>query len=205
MSTIFETPVVNSFFRLVSWIALKATGWKVEGQRPDTDKFVLIAAPHTSNWDLPYMLFTAFIFRVNMYWMGKDAIFNNAFRKFFLFLGGIPVDRTKSNNMVKYSIELFDQKEKFVLAVPPSGTRKKVASWKTGFYHIANGAKVPIALGFLDYENKRCGLLATIMPTGDLEKDMKLIAGYYKGIKGKYPEKTFDHGSIANMETESHT
>lgn len=199
--TIFETPVVKTIFRGISYLALKMTGWKTEGKLPDVDKFVMIAAPHTSNWDLPYMLFTSFVFKINVYWMGKDAIFNNPFRKLFLYLGGIPVDRSKSNNLVQYAIDMINEKEKISLAVPPSGTRKKVAHWKTGFYHIANGAQVPIVLGFLDYSKKRCGVLDTVMPTGDIEKDMKIIADHYKDIQGKYPEKGIDHATMMNVKT----
>lgn len=185
--TIFNTPVLSSFFKLVSFIALKISGWTVHGKPPEADKYVLIAAPHTSNWDLPYTLFCAFMLNVEVHWMGKEEIFNNPFRKFFIWLGGIPVDRSKSTNMVQRSIDMLNEHEKFALVVPPSGTRSKVTAWKTGFYHIANGANVPIGLGFLDWENKRGGFLGAVTPTGDIENDMKTIGGYYKGIKGKYP------------------
>jgi len=174
----------------VSLLALKLTGWKVEGEFPDTPKFVVIAAPHTSNWDLPYMLFFAFYYRLKVYWMGKQTIFNKPFGTICKWMGGIPVNRSKSNNVVEQSVEQFNQKERFILVVPPTGTRKKVSKWKTGFYYIALQAKVPIALGFLDYKKKVGGFGPLFHPTGDIETDMGDILNFYRGISGKYPERS---------------
>jgi 1-acyl-sn-glycerol-3-phosphate acyltransferase len=150
----------------------------------------MIAAPHTSNWDLPVMLILAFAFRTKLCWMGKDALFRWPFGALFRWLGGISIDRTKSHNVVAQSIQLFEEKEKVVMAVPPEGTRKKVRYWKTGFYYIATGANVPIALGFIDYRRKAGGFGPVVTPTGDIEADMETIRTFYANISGKRPEKS---------------
>lgn len=188
--TLFDTPVIKTLMRWMSVLILKMAGWKLEGNVPDVPKFVVIAAPHTSNWDLPFTLFVALALKVNLYWMGKEEIFKAPFGGFFKWLGGIPIDRSKSNNIVEESIEQFRKNERLVLTVPPSGTRKKVLYWKTGFYHIANGAGVPIVLGFLDYKRKAGGVLSVFYPTGDIDADMEKIIEYYRDVSGKFPEKS---------------
>lgn len=195
--TIFDTPVVRPIVRCFSIFFLWAAGWKTEGRLPDAPKFVLIAAPHTSNWDLPYMLFTALKLKAKIHWMGKDAIFAWPFGPLFKWLGGIPVDRSRSNAVVAQSIEQFKQHERRILTIPPAGTRKRVLNWKTGFYHIANGAGVPIALGFLDYKRKVGGIGRMVLPTGDIERDMQGIRDFYDDISGKYPLKSMAAPSAA--------
>jgi 1-acyl-sn-glycerol-3-phosphate acyltransferase len=173
--------------RLISRFLLFCLGWRTQGSLGHLQKCVLIAAPHTSNWDLFYTLLMAFNLKTGIYWMGKDSIFTKPFAGIMKWLGGIPIDRSKSNNVVGQSIQMFNQNEKMVLTVPPSGTRSRVTYWKTGFYHIANNAKVPIALGFLDYGLKIGGIGPTFRTTGDIEADMKVISAFYAGITGKYP------------------
>ncbi|MBF0224610.1 MAG: lysophospholipid acyltransferase family protein [Desulfobacterales bacterium] len=187
--TIFDTPIIKTFMRWLSLFILKIFGWKAQGTVPDIPKFVMIAAPHTSNWDLPLTLLIAFALRAKIYWMGKEAIFRRPFRGFFKWLGGIPVDRSKSNGVVNQSIEIFEKNEKFILTVPPSGTRNQVLYWKTGFYYIAYGANVPIVLGFLDYKLKTGGIGQIYIPTGDIQADLREIQKFYVDIQGKYPYK----------------
>jgi 1-acyl-sn-glycerol-3-phosphate acyltransferase len=119
--------------------------------------------------------------------MGKDAIFRKPFGSIMKWLGGIPIDRSGSNNVVEQSIRMFEENDRLVLTVPPSGTRSRVTCWKTGFYYIADGANVPIALGFLDYRLKIGGIGPSIQTTGDIETDMKVISSFYENITGKYP------------------
>ena len=188
--TIFDTPILKSFVHWFSMFFLWITGWQTEGQLPVIPKFVLVVAPHTSNWDFPYGLFIAFILRAKIYWLGKEALFRMPFKKFFQWLGGIPVDRSKSNNIVVQSIKHFHGNERLILAIAPAGTRKRVEKWKTGFYHIATGANVPIVLGFLDYKRKAGGIGPVIYPTGNFEADIKTIRTFYDGIIGKYPDKS---------------
>lgn len=157
---------------------------------PDVPKCVMIAAPHTSNWDMVIMLLFSFAFSTKLYFMIKNSLFCWPFGPFFKWLGGIPIDRSKPNGVVAQSINAFKNNERLVMVVPPSGTRAKVQYWKTGFYHIARGAGVPIVLGFLDYGRKRGGVGPIITPTGDIETDMKEIRAFYTGVTAKYPEKS---------------
>ncbi len=190
--TIFTTPVVNTLLRGLSLAFLKLTGWKVEGSLPpDCPKCVLIAAPHTSNWDLPYTLMVGFALRLNLYWMGKASIFRPPFGGFMRWLGGISVDREKSNNLVAASVEALRAADGRVqLTVPPEGTRSKARYWKTGFYHIAQGAQVPIVMAYMDYSRKLSGLGPVFHPTGDIERDMEAIKAFYAPFKGKNPDQS---------------
>ena len=187
--TMFDTPILRTILRWMSIFILKIFGWTLVGEKPDDPKYVMIAAPHTSNWDMPIMLFLAFAFKVKVYWIGKDALFKNPFGAIMKFLGGVPVDRSKSNNVVEGTIQVINESMEIVVIVPPEGTRSKVRYWKTGFYYIALGAKVPISTGFIDYACKTGGLGPIFHPTGDIDADMELIKDFYAGITGKYAEK----------------
>lgn len=185
--TLFDTPIVNSFLRGFSIAFFKLAGWKIEGALPpDIKKCVLIGAPHTSNWDLPYTLMVAFVLHLRIYWMGKASIFKPPFGGIMRWLGGIAVDREKNNNLVAASAEaLMAAAGPVQLVVPPEGTRSKTRYWKTGFYYIAVGAKVPIVIAYMDYSRKVAGLGPVFYPTGDIEKDMIAIKAFYAPFKGK--------------------
>lgn len=185
--TIFTTPLVNTLLRGLSLAVLRLQGWKIEGSLPDgATKAVLVAAPHTSNWDLPYTLMTGFALRLNLYWMGKESIFRAPFGAFMRWLGGIAVDRSRSNNLVAASVEAIRAATgPLQLVVPPEGTRSKTRYWKTGFYHIAVGAGVPIVMAYMDYADKRAGLGPVFHPTGDVERDMESIKAFYAPFKGR--------------------
>jgi 1-acyl-sn-glycerol-3-phosphate acyltransferase len=185
--TIFSTPVVNSLLRLFSLVFLKLAGWKVRGALPaQARKSVFIAAPHTSNWDLPYTLMVSFVLQLNVYWMGKASIFRFPFGPVMRWLGGIAVDRSKSNDLVTASAHaLVTAQGALQLIVPPEGTRSKTRYWKTGFYYIALTAQVPIVMAYMDYERKVSGLGPMFVPTGDLEADMVRIKAFYAPFKGK--------------------
>jgi 1-acyl-sn-glycerol-3-phosphate acyltransferase len=159
--TLFDTPIVNTLLRAFSVGFLKLTGWKIDGSLPPNGrKSVLIAAPHTSNWDLPYTLMVAFALRLNVYWMGKEQLFRPPFRGLMMWLGGIPVYREKSNYLVAASVDATRATDGPVqLIVPPEGTRDKTRYWKTGFYYVAVGAQVPIVIGLhgLQEENQWAG------------------------------------------------
>jgi len=184
--TMFDTPILKSVLRGLSILILKILGWKTEGKIPkDLKKCVMIAAPHTSNWDLPFTLMTAFALDAKVYWMGKEQIFKPPFRRIMMWTGGIPVNRSTSTNMVQASIDAIKENDQLFLIVPPEGTRSKVTYWKTGFYHIAQGAGVPILMGFLDFKRKTSGIAGTYTTTGDLEVDMNHIKSIYAPISGK--------------------
>lgn len=194
--TIFRTPVLKHVLRLLTMLIFRIIGWKLEGHTPNVKKYVMIAAPHTSNWDFAFTLMFAFAFKMNMYVMGKKELFRWPFGYMFAWLGMIPIDRSKSNDIVGEAIEVFNQSESMSMLVPPSGTRRKVRQWKTGFYHIANGANVPIALGFLDYGRKVGGFGPLFTPTGDVDADMIKIKAFYADISGLYPERTLHVSNI---------
>ncbi|MGH9754382.1 MAG: lysophospholipid acyltransferase family protein [Blastocatellia bacterium] len=156
---------------------------------PDVDKLVVIAAPHTSNWDFPVLLGVAFALRVKACWLGKHTLFQWPFGFVSRWMGGIPVYRSASHNMVAQSVEMFRNSEKLILAIPPEGTRGKVSYWKTGFYYIALGAETPIAMAFIDYKRKASGVGPTLYPTGDIEADIETIRNFYANVTAKYPDK----------------
>ena len=185
--TLFTTPLVNTVLRAGSRAFLQLNGWTVQGELPaGMTKCVLIAAPHTSNWDLPYTLMVAFCLRLNVHWMGKQSLFRWPFGTVMRWLGGIAVNRSESNNLVSASAAaLVAADGSLQLVVPPEGTRGKTRHWKTGFYFIALQARVPIVLAFMDYQRKVSGLGPTFQPTGDVEADMAVIKRFYAGIKGR--------------------
>jgi 1-acyl-sn-glycerol-3-phosphate acyltransferase len=194
--TIFNTPGLEAFFHRASRFILRLAGWRTEGRLPQIPKFVLVGAPHTSNWDLPFTLLMAFAFRARIHWLGKKAIFRRPFKGFFQWLGGIPVQRSRSENLVEQSIQQFQHNEKLILTIAPSGTRKRVVKWKSGFYHIACGAKVPIVLGFLDYGRKVGGFGPMVYPTGNFSADMKAIRAFYDGVSGKNHPRSMPPGVL---------
>jgi 1-acyl-sn-glycerol-3-phosphate acyltransferase len=176
--------------RLLGALYLRLMGWRVEGAPPSMSKAVLIAAPHTSNWDLPFMLAIAYVFGVKPAWLGKRELFRWPFGGLMRRLGGLPVDRSAAGGMVQQAVDRFAAASRLFLVVPPSGTRSRARSWRSGFYHIARGAQVPVLCTFLDYRRKVGGIGPAIVPSGEVRADMKLIRDFYDGIEGKYPELT---------------
>jgi 1-acyl-sn-glycerol-3-phosphate acyltransferase len=191
-TTVFDTPGLKTIMRAGAKVFLKVVRWRAV-KRPDLPKkHFVIAAPHTSNWDFPLFVAIGLSINVKSYWMGKHTLFKKPFGWFFKWLGGIPIDRSRSVNTVDQFIEHFNMNEEIVLVNAPEGTRKRVEKWKSGFYHISVGANVPIAFAFLDYQKKEGGIGALFYPTGDLDKDMVEIRKFYSGVTPKYPEKYAD-------------
>jgi 1-acyl-sn-glycerol-3-phosphate acyltransferase len=187
--TIYNTPFLKGFFHFLGMICFKLTPWKIEGELPEKRRFVMIAFPHTTNWDMPITMTMAFAYRAELYWFGKDTLFRFPFGSFMRWMGGIPIDRRQSNNAVDLAADLFAKYDNLILTIPPEGTRKEVPVWKTGFYYIALKAQVPIVCGFLDYKRKVAGIGPVVYPTGNLAEDMNQIIDFYKGVQGKYPHK----------------
>ncbi|HRY82346.1 MAG TPA: 1-acyl-sn-glycerol-3-phosphate acyltransferase [Candidatus Moranbacteria bacterium] len=160
------------------WIS----GWKIEGKIPNQQSCVLIAIPHTSNWDFPITLAMFSLCQWDVHWLGKKEMFTFPLKHFFCWLGGIPVDRSESNELVTQASNLYKENADLMLMVTPEGTRKKVLKWKTGFYYIALKASVPIFLGNLDYSRKVARILGVFTPTGEYEKDLAEIKNYYAGF-----------------------
>ena len=183
-TTIFSTPLLTPLLRLISVGLLKLSGWKPIGKEIEHQRFVLICAPHTSNWDFVLMITVVLKLRLRVYWMGKNTLFPFPFGWLIKWLGGIPIDRSKSHNVVYETIRQYAENEELVVLIPPEGTRSKVDRWKTGFYHIANNAKVPILLGYVDASRKEAGIADFFHPTGALEDDILKIRAFYSAKKG---------------------
>ena len=169
---------------------LGLAGWHTEGAPPASHRYVLIAAPHTSNWDGLILVLAARVFGMKMQWFLKKSWFVFPMGVLLRAVGGIPIDRSASHGMVEHAIQQFAANPELVLAVPPEGTRKKAPHWKSGFYYIARGAGVPIVPGYLDYGRKIAGVGPAFTPTGDLAADFAVFREFYSNIKGRYPELT---------------
>ncbi|MFW5966816.1 MAG: lysophospholipid acyltransferase family protein [Persicimonas sp.] len=168
---------------------LKAGGWTVVNELPDDlDKFVIIAAPHTSNWDFPVTMALAATVDMKFYWVGKHTLFRPPFGRLMRALGGIPVDRRKSSNFVEQIAREFDRADRLALGIAPEGTRSKAEYWKSGFYHIAHLAGVPIVCGFVDFKRKVGGLGRVIDSSQSKEAVLAELRDFYDGIEGKRPE-----------------
>lgn len=173
---------------LARWL-LGLFGWNIIGERPENDRYVLIAAPHTSNWDFPLMLLFAAAFDIRVSWMAKHGLFRPPFGAVMRALGGISVRRHEQNNLVSQLVEQFEQKMQLVLVVPTEGTREWSDHWKSGFYRIALAAKVPIVPSFLDFKRRQGGFGPALLPSDDVKADMAYFREFYRGMQGKFPEK----------------
>ena len=169
-------------------IILKLTGWRVDVTLPKEKKFVLIGAPHTTNWDLPLTLLCFWSIQKKITWIAKKQLFIGPLNFLFRTLGGIPVDRSASTGFIQQVANQIQQHDEIILCLAPEGTRKKTPHWKSGFYYIASTANVPIYFGYIDYEHRVLGFKSGIMPSGDIEQDFSTIKFFYQDIKGKYPE-----------------
>lgn len=175
--------------RIARWL-LRVGGWTVVGELPDLHKAVVIAAPHTSYWDGFWAIVYKVAIGLEVRWFVKESLFWFPLGNLLRFFGATPLNRKKAGSAVDEAIAAFDQNERFMFGLAPEGTRSRTRFWKSGFYRIAEGAAVPVVLGFLDYGGKRLGLGPAITLTGDVAKDMKIIESFYNSIAGKHPEKT---------------
>jgi 1-acyl-sn-glycerol-3-phosphate acyltransferase len=185
--TIHDTPGVIHIIRGLSWLVLKCSGWKVVNVAPDTGSYLIIAAPHTSNWDFPIGIAIAFHLRLKVYFIGKHTLFEGMMGTIMRWLGGIPLNREASKNFVDASIETYANNKNLIFAIAPEGTRASVTRWKTGFYHMAKGANVPIALAYFDYATRTGGIGKMLYTTESMDADMQTIADYYRPMTGKNP------------------
>lgn len=171
-------------------LLFRLAGWRTEGTPPaSSDRFVLIAAPHTSNWDAVILLVAARIYDLPLAWFVKDAWFKFPLAPIMRRLGGVPIDRSARHGVVEQAIERLKSGEPLALAVPPEGTRGLAPHWKSGFYHIARGAGVPIVLGYIDYERRVAGLGPAFTPTGNIAADFEVFREFYDKVKPRFPDK----------------
>lgn len=179
---------------MFSWISnaiLRLWGWKITGHYPgELDKVVVAVAPHTSNWDFPVGVLVNSAGRFHANYVGKHSIFRWPFGYFFRWLGGIPVDRSKNHNFVSAIVEAFHREKRLHLVIAPEGTRTKVERFKTGFYHIARLAQVPICLCTFNWEKMEVFFDPVLFHTTEDEAaDLVYIWNYFKGVKGANPEQ----------------
>jgi 1-acyl-sn-glycerol-3-phosphate acyltransferase len=189
--TIFNTPILSPILRLIGNTWMRLTGWRVEGKLPDIPKFLLVGAPHTSNWDFVLFLGVVFHLKEDVRYMGKAELFRSPVGWFFYYCGGVPVDRSKSTGLVEQMVEACNRAETFKLTIAPEGTRKYVREWKRGFYHIAKGAGIPLAFAKVDGKQKTVRVGEVFHLTDDIEADMKAIQGAFTGMGGVNPRKKY--------------
>ena len=174
--------------KILSKFIFFITGWKIVGQRHYPSKCIVIAAPHTSNWDFFYLKCFGYIAGVHARYLIKSEFFRPIIGMFFKWTGGIPVYRDTKHNLVSQINSMYEKNDEFILALTPEGTRSRVMRWKTGFYYIAKRSKVPIMLLKLDYKMKEIGVVDQIIPSDDIEKDFSHIQNIFKDVVGKIPE-----------------
>ncbi|TRZ42901.1 lysophospholipid acyltransferase family protein [Robertkochia solimangrovi] len=167
-------------------------GWRLIGEFPDLKKYIIIVVPHTSWHDFYIGVLVRSMVGIPMNFVGKKELFNSPFGWYFRWMGGEGVDRSKNSNTVDAVVDIFEKREEFRLALAPEGTRKKVSSWKTGFYYIAKGAGVPIIMAAFDYGRKEVRLSEPFYPTADSDKDIRYLYAWFKGVEGKVKANSFE-------------
>jgi 1-acyl-sn-glycerol-3-phosphate acyltransferase len=193
--TVFESPLLRPPLVALSRAVLRLAGWRVEGQMPpQARRCVVIAAPHTSNWDFPYTLMGALVLGMHIRWLGKASLFRFPFGGLMRWLGGMAVQRDRSNNLVASSVAALQAAPgPLQLVIAPEGTRSRTAQWKAGFHHIARGAGLPVQLSYLDWGERRMGLGPLIEPGEDVDGDIARIRAFYAPFKGRNAAQ-FDAG-----------
>lgn len=189
--TIFNTPILSAILRFIGKLIMRLFGWRVEGILPDLPKFVLIGAPHTSNWDFVLFLGVIFHLKANVKYMGKAELFRFPHGPFFYYCGGIPVDRKKSTGLVDQMVEACNKADNFILVIAPEGTRHYVSEWKMGFYHIAKKAGIPVVFAAIDGKNKTVHVGQIFQLTENMDEDLKTIKESFNGMVGINPRKKY--------------
>lgn len=194
-STLYDSRLLFPLMQRGSRLLLRLAGWRVEGTlQPRAARCVVIAAPHTSNWDFPYTLLGAFALGMRIRWLGKASLFRWPFGPLMRWLGGIAVQRDRSNNLVASSVAALQQAPgPLQLVLSPEGTRSRTTHWKTGFHHIARGAGLPIQLSYLDWGERRLGLGPLVDPGDDVDADVRDIRAFYAPFRGRNASQ-FDAG-----------
>lgn len=189
--TIFNSPIVSTFYHYLARACMRLSGWRIDGKLPDLPKFVLIGAPHTSNWDFLLFLGVIFSLRANVHFMGKSELFRFPVGWFFRYCGGVSVDRKRSTGLVDEMVKVYNEAENFILVIAPEGTRHQVSEWKHGFYHIAKNAEVPIVMAVVDGRRKTVHIGQVFYTTGNMEADMKAIKSVFEGVTGMKPRRKY--------------
>jgi len=174
----------NRFSKFIGRLLITLFGWNFDAVIPDQKKLIIIVAPHTTNWDLIVAAAGMLCIGIKTSWLGKASLFRSPFGWIFRGLGGIPVERDQHSNLVEQSVAEFEKRDSLVLVLAPEGTRKKVEKWRTGFYYIGLGAKVPIVPATLDRHHKLFKMGTAFYPTGDFNEDMLKIKQYFETEAG---------------------
>ena len=174
----------SQILRKIGRFGINISGWTVKGQVPDEERIVIIAAPHTSNWDFILAMLAIFGLNIKLRWLGKHSIFKPGFKFFFEWLGGIPVYRDNPSTLIENVVDIVKKEKSIVIAMTPEGTRKKVKRWKTGFLRIAKQTKSKILLISIDAPTRSIEIGKIFNPSGDSEKDLEFIQKYYSSFRG---------------------
>lgn len=180
-----NSPVIQKLAHFI----LRLIGWRTHVLRQRSSSYVLIGAPHTSNWDFGLMLLLMAAEQLPIRFMGKDSLFRGPLGPLMRSLGGIPVNRRERTNLVDQIAAKFEEYDDLIIGIAPEGTRSKTSHWKTGFYYIALKAKVPVAMAYLDYGNRIIGVGPSFIPSGNIQADFEIIREFYTGMVGKNPHK----------------
>ncbi len=175
----------NRFTQAIAKSLLALFGWKIEGKFPNRPKMMIVGAPHTSGWDFVVGMVVIWALGLNMSWMAKDSLFGWPHGIFMRWLGGVPVNRRTPQGLVDRMIAEYDSRDKYLLVILPTGSRSKSKQWKTGFYHIAQGADVPILPLKFDYGRKTMTFGPLFQPAGYVTDDMERLHAHFVGIQGK--------------------
>jgi 1-acyl-sn-glycerol-3-phosphate acyltransferase len=179
----------SGFSGSVARLALGVAGWRVVGTAPDLPKCVLIFAPHTSNWDFPLLLAVRTAFARRVYYLAKHTLFRFPLAGLLRWSGAIAVEREQHHQLVSALTQTFRERPEFWLAMSPEGTRHETDHWRSGFYHVARGARVPVVPAFIDARRKECGLGEPIELTGDVEADLDRLRAFYANKHGIRPHQ----------------
>ncbi len=177
----------NRISRALAVLALCVTGWRIEGEFPNLPQFVVIVAPHTSNWDFFVGVMAMFAIGFRGTFLGKDTLFRWPAGGLMRWLGGVPVDRGSPHNVVQQAIDYFRERPHLLLALSPEGTRKKIPAWRTGFWYVAKGAGVPIVPAAFDYPARRIRIFAPVFPGEEIDADLARLRSHYEARMAKHP------------------
>ena len=172
--------------RLAAWL-LHLAGWRTVCVPPPGPKSVVVVYPHTSNWDFIIGMLWRTKYQVTLHWAGKDTLFRRPFRRLFIKLGGVPINRRERTGMIAQLVAIYAARATFHLCITPEGTRSRTDHWKSGFYRLALAADVPVGLGFIDFARKEAGIERWVRLSGDEAADLALLREYYAGKQGRRP------------------
>lgn len=187
--------------RFLGSALLKLGGWKVLPLGEQPPKSIMLGYPHTSNWDFIWLKASSWHYGIDISFFGKRELFRGPLGWLLTALGGIPVDRGSSAGIVEKTAQTFASRERLVLCIPPEGTRHYVETWRSGFYHLALAANVPLQLSLLDYTRRHIEVRKPLLLTGDVVRDMDAIRAFYAGAQGRFPEQT---GAVRLREEQPH-